>query len=217
MNDFMDKCKTKIDPDFGFEYEERDNTKKRKIKTLDTDLPAIKPPTTPFLRAKKGNSPMTLECMQESDEKRQALAKVIHNAHTFFKIGLNPVRNNIELMERIDFFFEECERTQQLPTLEKMCLCIGYPRETVRHWREGKTNREGWVDSNTMMILNKTRDICHAMDAELASEGKIQPVVYFFRSKNYYGMKDQQDVVITPEIKEVNTEKLIEDAKMLPD
>ena len=36
------------------------------------------------------------------------------------------------------------------------------------------------------------------MDAELAQEGKIQPVVYMFRAKNYYGMKDQQDVVVTP-------------------
>ena len=36
------------------------------------------------------------------------------------------------------------------------------------------------------------------MDAELAQEGKIQPVVYMFRAKNYYGMKDQQDVVLTP-------------------
>lgn len=212
---YINKDKVKVDPDFGFEYEERDCYRTRKKKTQnDLGLPAIKPPTAPSYGK---NSPMTLECLQESDEKRKALSKVIHNAHTFFKVGLNPVRNNLELMQRIDFFFEECERTQQLPTVEKMCLCIGYPSDTVRHWREGKSNREGWVDSNTMMILNKTRDICHAMDAELAAEGKIQPVVYFFRSKNYYGMRDQQDVVITPEIKEVNTEKLIEDAKLLPD
>jgi hypothetical protein len=36
------------------------------------------------------------------------------------------------------------------------------------------------------------------MDAELAAEGRIQPVVYLFRSKNFYGMKDQQEMVVTP-------------------
>ena len=33
----------------------------------------------------------------------------------------------------------------------------------------------------------------------MVTEGKINPVVYFFRAKNYFGMKDQQDVVIRPE------------------
>lgn len=32
-----------------------------------------------------------------------------------------------------------------------------------------------------------------------ASMCGINPVVYFFRAKNYFGMKDQQDVVIRPE------------------
>jgi len=30
------------------------------------------------------------------------------------------------------------------------------------------------------------------------AEGKLNPVTYIFRSKNYYGMKDQQEHVITP-------------------
>ena len=33
----------------------------------------------------------------------------------------------------------------------------------------------------------------------MVTEGKINPVVYIFRAKNYFGMKDQQDVVIKPE------------------
>lgn len=36
-----------------------------------------------------------------------------------------------------------------------------------------------------------------AFDAELAVRGLINPVVYIFRGKNYYGMRDQQDVSVT--------------------
>ena len=32
----------------------------------------------------------------------------------------------------------------------------------------------------------------------MVTEGKINPVVYIFRAKNYFGMKDQQEVVLTP-------------------
>ena len=32
----------------------------------------------------------------------------------------------------------------------------------------------------------------------MVTEGKINPVVYIFRAKNFFGMKDQQEHVITP-------------------
>jgi hypothetical protein len=32
----------------------------------------------------------------------------------------------------------------------------------------------------------------------LVAEGKIPQVTYIFRAKNYYGMRDQQEVVLTP-------------------
>ena len=35
-----------------------------------------------------------------------------------------------------------------------------------------------------------------AIDADLALRGLIRDAVYIFRGKNYYGMKDQQDVVV---------------------
>lgn len=34
----------------------------------------------------------------------------------------------------------------------------------------------------------------------MVTEGKINPVVYIFRAKNYFGMKDQQDITITPQM-----------------
>ena len=40
-------------------------------------------------------------------------------------------------------------------------------------------------------------EVLSAYDAGLAIEGKMNPVPYIFRAKNYYGLKDQTDVVVT--------------------
>jgi hypothetical protein len=47
-------------------------------------------------------------------------------------------------------------------------------------------------------MIKKAKDLIAAYDANLVAEGKLNPVTYIFRSKNYYGMKDQQEHVITP-------------------
>jgi hypothetical protein len=157
-----------------------------------------------------------LKLIEQDDEKREFMAKVLHNAHEFFKVGLNPVKSNDELCERLNYYFDECEQTQQLPTVEKMCLCIGYPRSTIFDWETG-THKAVWVNDTTSGIIKKAKEIMAAMDAELAQEGKIQPVVYMFRSKNFYGMKDQTEYVLTPNAQqERNADELISESKLLP-
>ena len=37
-----------------------------------------------------------------------------------------------------------------------------------------------------------------SFDAEMVTEGKINPVTYIFRAKNYFGMVDQQEHILTP-------------------
>ena len=38
--------------------------------------------------------------------------------------------------------------------------------------------------------------IFQAIEAELAISGKMNPVVYIFRGKNYYQMTDRQEIVV---------------------
>jgi hypothetical protein len=37
-----------------------------------------------------------------------------------------------------------------------------------------------------------------SFDAEMVTEGKINPVTYIFRAKNYFGLQDKQEYVLTP-------------------
>ena len=47
-------------------------------------------------------------------------------------------------------------------------------------------------------MIKQAKEMLAAMDADLVSNNKIPQVTYIFRAKNFFGMKDQTDVVITP-------------------
>ena len=44
--------------------------------------------------------------------------------------------------------------------------------------------------------MKKAKDYIATYDAEMANQGKVPSPVYIFRSKNYYGMKDVQEVKV---------------------
>ena len=138
---------------------------------------------------------MGLKKLEQDDDKRVFIGKALNNILAVSKAFDEPPKTEDELCDRLNWFFHTCQETNQLPTVEKMCLALSMPSSTVFDWETGRTRGLGPATSD---ILKKAKNIIQSLDAELAQEGKIQPVVYMFRAKNYYGMKDQQDVVLTP-------------------
>ena len=139
---------------------------------------------------------MGLKKLEQDDDKRVFIGKALNNILAVSRAFEEPVKTDEELCDRLNWFFDVCRETNQLPTVEKMCLAIGYDRTTVFDWITGRCGCG--ISSVAPDILKKAKNLIASLDAELAQEGKIQPVVYMFRAKNYYGMKDQQDVVLTP-------------------
>ena len=136
-----------------------------------------------------------LQKLEQDDDKRTFIGKSLRNILSISRAFDEPVKTDEELCDRLDWFFETCADTNQLPTVEKMCLSLGMPRETIFEIINGI--RSGF-STNTADILKKAKNFIASLDAELAQEGKIQPVVYLFRAKNYYNMRDQQEMVLTP-------------------
>jgi hypothetical protein len=67
-------------------------------------------------------------------------------------------------------------------------------------------------------VVRRAKDFIAAYDARMVSDGKLNPVTYIFRAKNYYDMKDTQDVVVTPNQFETRTrEEIIKEAEALPE
>lgn len=47
-------------------------------------------------------------------------------------------------------------------------------------------------------MIKKAKQILAGIDAKLVSQGKIPQITYIFRAKNFFGMTDKQEVVLTP-------------------
>ena len=140
----------------------------------------------------RGRSAMVTSAKKRlQNEKKEDISRIIQESVQFFK--RKPVKTNEELAERLNEYFHDCVETGQIPTVEDMCLALGVTRNAVWTWENGvQTNPE------RAAMVQKAKEILAAIDAKLVAEGKIPQVTYIFRAKNYFGMRDQQEVVLTP-------------------
>lgn len=118
---------------------------------------------------------------------RSLMAETLHSWHC------PMVKSDAELEERIEQFFQTCAEHGTIPTIEEMYLATGYSYSYMYDIEHGIRNG---FSPETKKIIERARQLMKTFDAKMVVEGKINPVVYFFRSKNYYDMKDQQDVVV---------------------
>lgn len=119
------------------------------------------------------------------------ISETILNNYKWFNRPV--VKTDEECSERLNEFFSECARTGEIPTYEKMALSLGTNTQTVYNWASGNVKS---ISIDRINMMKKARSLIAAIDAELVSTGKIPPITYQFRAKNFYGMKDQQEVVM---------------------
>lgn len=123
--------------------------------------------------------------------KAEDIQRIMKNCLRWYQ--LPRIKTDEDCEQRLLDFFVGCMENGEHPTVEKMCLALGYARTTVFEWENGNG-----CSQHRMDMIKKAKALIASMESEMVSEGKINPVVYIFRAKNYFGMKDQQDVVVTP-------------------
>ena len=140
------------------------------------------------------NSPVITsgENFESDDEKRRFMKKVMQINMKY--IFATTVKDNEDAERRITKYIEECVDQGLHPLVEGLALCLGVTTKTLWEWETGVTKHPP-VERN---IIKRAKAYISNYDAQLVAEGKLNPVTYIFRAKNYYGLKDQQDVVVTP-------------------
>lgn len=123
--------------------------------------------------------------------KAEDISRCMANCMMFYDRPI--VKSDDECRQRLYDFFDTCQKTGQLPTIEKMVMALGTIKQTVWNWENGIG-----CSSTRMDLIKKAKGFIAGFESEMVTEGKINPVVYIFRAKNYFGMKDQQEVVLTP-------------------
>ena len=129
----------------------------------------------------------------ESEEDKQLVSKLLNEV--LVEYNQPKVKSDEELAERLNNYFIRCATTGQIPTVEEMCLSTGYSYWTCYDWETGKN--KGFSNS-TSQIIKKAKEMLKTFDAKLVIAGKLNFLAYCFRAKNYYGMVDKQEMVLTP-------------------
>jgi hypothetical protein len=93
-----------------------------------------------------------------------------------------------EMQDRITEYFTLCQQAQLNPTVEGLALAVDYDRKSLFDIQTGK-GKLAFSD-----IVKKAKDFIANYDAILAASNKMNSAVYCFRSKNFYGMKDQVQI-----------------------
>lgn len=99
-----------------------------------------------------------------------------------------------EMQERFEELFDMCFKNNFIPTVEALALCSGVDRRTLHDMETAKF--EGYQQYSD--IIKNAKQFIATIEAELARDGEINSTVYIFRAKNYYGMVDKQEMVVTP-------------------
>ena len=71
-----------------------------------------------------------------------------------------------------------------------MALELVMSNQQLNTWIADKTKGEV-----VALMLQKAKQIIAAQDAELALRNRLNPVLYIFRSKNFYGMVDKREII----------------------
>ena len=187
------KAKTTNKPKTPARAKEKENTSSQgedKAKTAEKKLPAKgKGNPKAYL-----NSPFVgNNAIKASDEDMEVYW---NNALTVYQWPKIDLDSDDEVEERCSHYFEHCRNALERPTIEGLAVAIGVSPRTLNDWEDGKT-RAG-VGSRRSPIIKKAKALIQYMLAQMAVGNKIYPNVWIFYGKNWFGMKDQQDITITP-------------------
>ena len=150
------------------------------------------------------------ELFENEDEKKAFTSKALSEAMEYFHV--TRVKGNEEFIQRTEDYFSRCIQRGIKPTWEEFSIAMGTTVKSLWDWENGRT---ATVDPE---LIKMARQYMAVFDAKLVAEGKLNPVTYIFRSKNFYGMKDQQEHILTPNASEaVDAKTLLDEAELLPE
>ena len=91
-------------------------------------------------------------------------------------------------------FIEFCAQNDIRVTNQLTYLAMGITKDDVYHWENGLTRSKAHGD-----LIKKVKSFCSAYREMLGADGKLNPVTLVWWQKNYDGLVDKSEVVLTPQ------------------
>lgn len=124
------------------------------------------------------------------------MSEILDRALTVYKWPEIDLDSDEAVEERCALYFEHCRDTGERPTIAGLACAVGCSTQTLSDWESGKTRAQ--LSSRRSGIIKKAKLLIQYFLEQIAVGNKIYPNVWIFYGKNYFGMKDVQDITITP-------------------
>lgn len=111
-----------------------------------------------------------------------------------------------ECIEEVEGYFKLCYDYGILPTIASMALYLGFNKDSLYANMSNPT-------CNFSDVLKNAVAACHSMQELPALDGTLAQPTYIFNAKNYFGMKDTQDVSISATNQQQNNTQTIDAIK----
>ena len=98
-----------------------------------------------------------------------------------------------QVEQRIREYFQFCVENDRKPNIKGLGNWLGVDDTTVSSWRRGEYRAE-----THSPLIKKAVDALQEMWWDYGQNGKCNPASWIFIGKNAFGMRDEQQVVITP-------------------
>lgn len=88
-------------------------------------------------------------------------------------------------------YFALCDRTDTVPTITGIATWLHCSRDTI--YRHANDSNSPFSD-----VFKNAINTCHLSLENGAIDGAVNSVVYIFMGKNYFGLKDDKNITVTP-------------------
>lgn len=106
-------------------------------------------------------------------------------------VGRPYAFSSLEVTEKeVDDYFQLCSDKEVVPTITTLALWLGVNKDTI--YAHANNSSSPFSD-----LFKNVISYCHSLIQNGAIDGKINPVTYFFISKNDYGMRDDKNITVS--------------------
>ena len=114
---------------------------------------------------------------------------------TFVKKALTGKPCKFDSVEYVEnellAYFELCDKTNTVPTITAIATWLHCHRDTIYAHANNPNSLYSDVFKN---VIN----VCHTALENGAVDGKVNSVVYIFMGKNYFNLRDDKNITVSP-------------------
>lgn len=132
----------------------------------------------------------------EDEEKKNA--RYLRTARVSINLPPVDLRSMEQIQERTELYLDFCDSADKVPNLVGLGNWLGVSKITMDHWKRGDYGCTNGHSAYIQRIVAMLEEIW----VDRMQENKINPANGIFLAKNLFGYKDQQDVVVTPQVQD---------------